>query len=235
MLKARFIKRYKRFFSDVEIDGNVFQAHVPNTGSLKSCLFPDSPCLLTPSTNPLRKLPYTLSAIQVPTGSWVGIEAVKANQLVRNAFEQNRIERWREFEIIKNEVKINEHSRLDFLLHNANLKRKHFVEVKSVTYASGDVANNNGVAQFPDAVTIRGQKHLLDLMELHQPEKGITCEIFYVIQRTDCKTFAPAVEIDPTYAQLLKAAREKGVWIYAHSISFDEVTFHSQLLKGSIS
>ena len=220
IVEGQFIKRYKRFFADVKINGDVCVAHVPNTGSLKSCLNEGALCRLTKSDDPKRKIKFTFEMIQTPT-SWVGVNTARPNSLV---FEQcwlkKELPHWRDFSFAQREAKINPESRLDMVLWNQSVDddnkfkfqwmkdkkfRGHFVEVKNVTYAIG------AKALFPDSVTERGQKHLRDLMKLMK--KGHTAEIIFVIQRMDCNIFSPADAIDPEYGKLLRRAKKEGLII----------------------
>lgn len=218
-----FLKRYKRFFADVKrsSESEILVAHVPNTGSLLGCLLTNSPCRFTLSDDPKRKLKLTLQMIRTPQ-SWVGINTNLPNALVWEAWEQGKIKHWQKFAGGQREVKINTQSRIDLVLwkkqeglgavqkvslKDFNQYKFHFVEIKNVTLAE------KGTAYFPDAVTTRGQKHLSELMELLKT--GHTAEMFYVVQRTDCKTFAPADHIDPTYGQLLRQAHKLGLKISA--------------------
>jgi sugar fermentation stimulation protein A len=208
---ASFIKRYKRFFADVHLDGEVVVAHVPNTGSLKTCLFEGADCVITKSDNPARKLKATLQFLKTPT-SWVGVNTSLPNFLVHEAWEAKLIEDWHAFPVAQKEYKISKETRLDMVLakSEADLKTKrnlHHIEVKNVTYAE------NGTAYFPDAETTRGQKHLRELMALLK--EGHTSEIVFVIQRHDCTHFAPADEIDPEYGRLLRQAQNEGVTVRA--------------------
>jgi sugar fermentation stimulation protein A len=227
-----FKKRYKRFFADIAYKNELITAHVPNTGSLKTCLNENADCLFTIlDKNSHRKLLYTLQAIKTPN-SWVGVNTSLANDLVWEAWKLKNMSHWRHFLYGKKEVKINEHTRIDMAFWkedlsidvskkiDPNLFKKHsfhFVEVKNVTMAE------DRVALFPDAETERGQKHLVELMKLMT--MGHTCEIFFVIQRTDCEIFSPASKIDKKYAELLVEANKKGVKIspYACSISENEI------------
>jgi sugar fermentation stimulation protein A len=226
LVKAKFIKRYKRFFADVEISSNgkkeIVVAHVANTGSMKTVLpdlkkNPDQVvnCLISPAANPERKLRWSLEAIESPVQGWVGVNTSRPNALVAEAFELKQFKHWAQFDEHKLEVKINEKTRLDLLLTNSKAKKQRYVEIKNVTMMV------DGIAQFPDAVTERGLKHIHELMDLM--EKGHESEIVFVVQRTDCRYFCPAEQIDPDYAKALRQAYKKGLVVTAAEFSFDEM------------
>lgn len=205
LIEGQFLKRYKRFFADIEIDGKKVVAHVPNTGSLKGVCDEPRPCRVSPSDNPERKLKFTLEQVKTNT-SWVGVNTHKANDLAWEAFQNKIVPHWKPFIDGAREVKISAETRLDFKFVN-RAGRAHFVEVKNVTLAE------KNTAQFPDAETTRGQKHLTELMNLLNEE--VTCEILFVVQRNDCTKFSPAEQIDPLYAELLRQAHKKGVMVTA--------------------
>lgn len=219
MLEGKFLKRYKRFFADFELNGKLEVAHVANTGSMKSCNLPGSACLVSPSSNPERKLKFTLEAIKAPTGSWVGVNTSRPNQMVKKAFEEKLFPHWKVFDHIQAEVKINSETRLDFLLSNEKTKR--YVEVKNVTLAES--INGQLWALFPDAVTERGQKHLKELM--HLMDQGFEAEIVFIVQRQDCQGFAPADKIDPEYGKLFRLACEKGLVVSAFQVDISPEGF----------
>ena len=209
-----FLKRYKRFFADIDWQGQTLIAHVPNTGSLKSVNNPGRPCLFSHSDNPERKLKQTLEMIQSPEGFWVGVNTATPNTVVREALESlvgsnstvsKNWQHWLGFDEVKAEYKISAETRLDFALSKKNSEKKHFIEVKNVTLADGKTA------MFPDAETTRGQKHLQELMKL--VDEGHTAEILFTIQRGDCEDFAPALGIDAEYGRLLQLAANRGVRI----------------------
>jgi sugar fermentation stimulation protein A len=217
LIEGIFLKRYNRFFADVKIGGETVVAHVPNTGSLKTANIPNSPCLVSPATNPERKLRYTLEMIKAPT-SWVGVNTGHPNKLVHELWQLKKLKHWRDYDRAQLEVKINKQTRLDLALWNSkdqlSLKKGklseivpplHFIEIKNVTLGE------DRKARFPDAVTERGQKHILEMMELM--EKGFSCEFVFVIQRSDCESFSPADDIDPEYGKLLRRAQKKGLQI----------------------
>lgn len=212
-----FQKRYKRFFTDIEFEGEIITAHCPNTGSMMGLKDPGQDCLFSTTDDPKRKLKHTLQMVKA-SKSWVGVNTALPNKLVAELFQHNPLKHWKKFDSLQGEVKINDKSRIDLVLWNSkdhpdvkkwnhkNLAAPlHLIEVKNVTLAE------DGVALFPDAVTTRGQKHLDELIEL--TKKGFSCEMVFVIQRTDCNIFKAAKEIDPDYAQKLKEAKKVGVKI----------------------
>lgn len=210
-----FLKRYKRFFADIEWKGQEITAHVPNTGSLKSVNIPGQPCLFSETDNPERKLKFTLQMIRSPEGAWVGVNTALPNAIVREKLEHVVAHKketgpyafWAQFDEIKPEYKISAETRLDFALKKKSSDKMHFIEVKNVTLAE------EAVAKFPDAVSERGQKHIRELMALM--EQGHTAELVFTIQRQDCGTFSPADDIDPTYGRLLREAYHKGLIVTA--------------------
>lgn len=217
--KAILLKRYKRFFADIEVDGRVEVAHVPNTGSMKGCIDSRSECLVTFNDDPKRKLKYTLEFVKTPT-SWVGVNTSHPNNLVMELWQKRKLSHWLPFDCAQKEVKISQETRLDMVLwssldsHETKKGRLvelkpplHFIEIKSVTLA------NTPKALFPDAQTTRGQKHIIELMGLMA--KGYSCEIVFVVQRQDCTTFSPADDIDPEYGRLLRQAAKQGLQITA--------------------
>ena len=214
--KGLFKRRYKRFFTDIEFEGETIVAHCPNTGSMLGLKDPDQPCLFSSNDDPKRKLKFTLQMVKAPK-SWVGVNTGLPNKLVAELFKNAPLKHWQKFDSLQPEVKISDKSRIDLVLWNskdhdiAKWNHKniapplHLIEVKNVTMAQ------DGVAMFPDAVTSRGLKHLEELIEL--TEKGFTCEMVYVVQRQDCTSFQVAKDIDPAYAEKLLEAKNAGVII----------------------
>jgi sugar fermentation stimulation protein A len=212
-----FQKRYKRFFTDIEYEGETITAHCPNTGSMMGLKEPGLPCRFSTTDDPKRKLKHTLQMVKTQ-GSWVGVNTGLPNKLAAELFANNPLAHWKKYDRLQSEVKINDHSRIDLVLwnskkhpdikkwnHNNLTPPLHLIEVKNVTLAE------DGVAFFPDAVTTRGQKHLDELIALTQ--KGFSCEMLFVVQRTDCQSFRAARDIDPDYAEKLKQAKKAGVKI----------------------
>lgn len=197
-----FLKRYKRFFADIEWNGRTIVAHVPNTGSMKSCGEAGADCLFSVSDDPKRKLKYTLEMIRAESGAWVGVNTATPNRVVRGALEARLLPHWSDVASVHPEYKITPETRFDFMLECADGARC-FVEVKNVSMAVG------GVARFPDAPTERGRKHLRELMRL--VGEGHAAELVFFVQRGDVTSFGAAGDIDPEYARLLDEARTAGV------------------------
>ncbi len=206
LISARLIRRYKRFLADVEMqDGRMITAHCPNSGSMKGCAPAGAPVLLSRSANPNRKYPFTWEMVWV-NGCWVGINTGLPNRIVAEAIAQGKIPELDGYRKIRREIKYGENSRVDILLENGT--EKCYVEVKNVTL------EEEGAALFPDSVTIRGQKHLRELMNM--VAAGHRAVIFFLVQRADCSVVAPADDIDPEYGRLLRETAAKGVETLAY-------------------
>ena len=204
LVHGTLIKRYKRFLVDIKLDdGSVVTAHCTNSGSMKSCLEIRAEVYLTPVDDPNRKTRFTWEMIKI-NGDWVGINTSNPNQLVYDAIVDEKIEGLKGYKKVQREVKFGD-SRFD--IYAENELEKCFIEVKNVTLKEGNYA------RFPDAVTIRGQKHLRTLMAVKA--SGMRAVMFYVVQRNDVRLFAPSEEIDPDYAKTLKIAVDAGVEVFA--------------------
>ena len=204
-------------------------AHVPNTGSLKTCSEPNSRCLLTRHNDPKRKLQYTLEVIYGPT-SWVGVNTQTPNRLVAQALRQRFLPHWQPFAQVEAEVRINPETRIDFCLHDGatatTAERRHFIEVKNVSMSV------NGTALFPDANTSRGRKHIRELVELINGSPQTSAELLFVVQRSDCEQFATADDIDAEYGLLLREAYQNGLQVTCLTCSLgpDGVTLSDRQL-----
>lgn len=210
-LSGTLVKRYKRFFADVElVNGSIVTAHCPNTGPMTGICDPSSPVLISHSDDPKRKLKYTWEAVQMrdATRTWVGANTNLPNKVIKGMLERQMITAIDGYDTVTSEVKygVEGKSRIDFLLTGGD--RKIYVEVKNTTWAQGDLA------LFPDTVTTRGQKHLRELTTIAQ-EQGDQCRcvMLYFINRGDCTRFAAGDDRDPEYGQLLRAAIAAGVEI----------------------
>ena len=210
LISGEFIKRYKRFFVDVKIANKIVTAHCPNTGSMMGLLKKGSRVWLSKSNNPKRKLKYTIEIIE-DQKSKVGINTHLTNSIVFDGLNNSVIKDFRNLDLIKQEVKFNENTRFDFLV--TEKKKKSFIEVKNVT-----LSRQKGIAEFPDAVTTRGLKHIKELMKAKKI--GYEIYLFFVIQREDCNVFQLAKDIDPEYCTFLKKAVKKNLNIICYDCKF---------------
>lgn len=206
VVEGRFLRRYKRFFADIDVGGQTVVAHVPNTGSLRGCLEPGAPACLTRAANPERKLAYTLELLRVGA-TWVGVNPARANRLAQEAIAAGVIAELQGYGPPRREVPYGKASRIDLLLERPG-RPPCYVEVKSVTL--GRMA----LAQFPDAVSTRAAKHMEELTR--QVAAGTRACVLFAVQREDCERFAPADDIDPAYSEALRAAARAGVEVLAY-------------------
>jgi sugar fermentation stimulation protein A len=222
LIPGILLSRYKRFLADVKLeDSQIVTAHCPNSGSMKSCNTPGSRVYLSYHDKPLRRLKYTWELVEA-NQTWVGINTGHPNKLVAEAIKENLISELQGYSRIQPEVKFGKHSRIDLLLEGPD--GICYVEVKNVTLVE------NGRARFPDAVTLRGQKHLNDLMKA--VKLGHRAVIFFVVQREDASSFSPADDIDPDYGKLLRRAVNRGgveALIYQTRISPREIMIQNSL------
>lgn len=204
--EAILIRRYKRFLADVRLpDGQELTIHCPNSGSMRSCSEPGSPVMYSTSDNPKRKYPNTLEMIRVHD-TWVGVNTSLTNGIVAEALEGGVIGEFTEFDSLKREVKTSEGNRLDIMLSSGD--EQIYIEVKNCSLVE------DNCALFPDAVTVRGTKHLNELARL--VNLGHTGVIFYLVQHRGAKRFKPAAAIDPLYAKTLAAVHRQGVIILVY-------------------
>jgi len=201
------LKRFKRFFADVELaTGEVVTAHCPNTGPMTGISTPGSPVQLSYSDSPTRKLPYTWEMIQVcdndPT--WVGVNTALPNRIIKLALEKFLFPELGSYSQVRFEVPYgkDKKSRVDFLLTGSDADRPIYLEIKSTTWAQGQLV------LFPDTETTRGQKHLRELTALLPQARAV---MLYFINRGDCPFFAPGDTADPVYGKLLRAAIALGL------------------------
>lgn len=208
LLSGTLVKRYKRFFADVELDdGSLVIAHCPNTGAMTGCANPGSRVYLSEHNNPKRKLKYTWEIVINSDGDWIGVNTGRANKLVEEAICAKNIASFAEYDKVRREVKYGqENSRIDLLLQGEGLIDC-YVEVKSVTL------KQDGMGFFPDAVTERGQKHLRELASIAQ--EGRRAVLFFCVQHTGISEVHIAEHVDTKYAQLCREAVEQGVEVMA--------------------
>ncbi len=210
LISGVFIKRYKRFFVDVQIKNKVITAHCPNTGSMKGLLKEGNKVWLSKSNNPDRKLKYTLQIIE-DNKSKVGVNTHLTNKIVLDALKNNLIKEFDKNITIKPEIKFGDNTRFDFLITKESYKA--FLEVKNVT-----LARRPKTAEFPDAITSRGAKHIAELIKASK--KGYEIYIAFIVQREDCNQFTIASDIDPEYSKLLSKAVKKKLNIICYDCKF---------------
>jgi len=206
-LTGKFIKRYKRFFVDVQLDSKkIVTAHCPNTGSMMGLLEKDNLVYLTEADDPNRKLKFTLEAIQ-SNGAMVGVNTHRANRIVEEAISNGKISELGKIVSFKREVKYGQNSRIDFLVQTK--KEEIYVEVKNVT-----LSRDKSIAEFPDAVTSRGTKHLNMLIK--SIKKGYNPYVLFLTQIQNINNFRIAKDIDHIYFENYKKAKKAGVKFLAY-------------------
>ncbi len=209
LVPGRLVRRYKRFLADVELaDGEVVVAHCANPGAMLGLTEPGAEVWLSPARNPARKLRYTWELIRAD-GALVGINTAHPNAIVAEAISAGRVPELADFMTLRREVKYGKNSRIDILLEREDGGPVH-VEVKNV-----HLCREPGLAEFPDSVTTRGAKHLVELGDVFAA--GGRAVMFYLVQREDCKRFGLAGDIDPGYAVAFAEARARGVEALCYS------------------
>ena len=199
-------RRYKRFLADVELPGGeVITAHCPNTGAMTGCDQPGSRVWLSRSESKTRKYPYTWELVETATGL-ACIRSVLANRVVGEALEAGQIAGFEAYPQLRAEVKYGAGSRADFLLEGET--GRVYVEVKSVTLYRG-----GGVGAFPDAVSLRGQKHLRELRAIK--DQDTRAVLLFCVFHSGIKSVCVAGDIDAAYRLALLEAMESGVEIMA--------------------
>ena len=206
LVKGKLIKRYKRFFTDIKLGKEIVTAHCPNTGSMKGLLDEGNEVYLLPNNDPKRKLKFGLEIIK-SRKNLVGVNTHMANKIVNHAIENNLIKELKNNDKIKPEVFFNKETRFDFLLEKKN--QKSFVEVKNVT-----LFRDKETAEFPDAITSRGSKHLLTLIDAIN--KGYKGYLIFLVQIQNMKYFKIAKDIDEEYYKNYLIAKKAGVNFLAY-------------------
>ena len=221
LLQGTLLKRYKRFFADIKYKNKVITAHCPNSGSMMGLLNKGNKVWFSKSDNSERKLKYTLEIIEVKNEK-VGINTLLTNKIVHEALDNKKINKLIKFKNIKREVKFSDKTRFDFLL--SNNKEKCFLEVKNVT-----LLRKKKIAEFPDAITSRGTKHLNELRKAKK--KGYQSYILYLVQRENCDSFKVAADIDKNYKIAFTEAINAGVKIlcYDCKLSNEEIKLNKEI------
>jgi len=221
LIKGKLIKRYKRFFIDVKINKETVTAHCPNTGSMKGLLDEGNDVYLLKHDDPKRKLKFGLEIIKAQK-NLVGVNTHMANKIVSHGLKNNLINELKDNDTIKSEVFFNKETRFDFLIEKN--KQKIFVEVKNVT-----LFRDKKTAEFPDAITTRGSKHLLTLIDAIK--KGYKAYLIFLVQIQNMENFKIASDIDSEYYKNYLTAKKAGVNFLAYrcKISSKEIFIEKKL------
>ena len=211
LIKGKLIKRYKRFFADINIKNEIITAHCPNTGSMMGLLDQNNEVWISKNNDPKRKLKYTLEIIKAKD-NLVGVNTHLANKIVYEGLSNNLINEFMNSDSIKPEVYYNKNTRFDFLVNKNN--QNHFIEVKNVT-----LFRTNNVAEFPDAVTSRGSKHIKTLVDAIK--KGYKSYVLFLVQIQNIENFQIAKDIDKIYYENYLLAKKDGVKFLAYRCNID--------------
>lgn len=211
--KAQLIKRYKRFLADITLEDNSeCTIHVANTGAMSGCAVPNDIVWYSTSDNLKRKYPFSWELTQTQENHFICVNTIRANQLTEQALLKGTIIELQDFDRLNREVKYgDENSKIDFHLTD-NSGRETFIEVKSVTLLEA----NQGY--FPDAVTLRGQKHLRELIVV--AAQGHRAVLLFAVLHSGINEVKPAEHIDLKYSSLLREASQQGVEIIAYKAKF---------------
>ena len=202
LVKGKLIKRYKRFFVDIKLNNSLITAHCPNTGSMMGLLDEGNEVWVTKNDNPNRKLKFTLEMIKIKK-KLVGVNTHRANRIVEHGLKNRLINEFKEINKIQNEYKFSKDTRFDFLCDN------NIIEVKNVT-----LLRNLKFAEFPDAVTTRGTKHLKNLV--NSIKKGYKPYVLFLTQIQGINNFKIAKDIDNEYYKNYLFAKKAGVKFIAY-------------------
>ena len=210
LIAGVLIKRYKRFFVDIKVKNKLITAHCPNTGSMMGLLKKGNKVWFTENNDIKRKLKYTLQIIEV-NGKKVGINTHITNKIFYEALKSGKILNLKKSDKLFREKNFNSKTRFDFFIENGG--RGCFIEVKNVT-----LSRLKNLAEFPDAITERGLKHISELIEAKK--RGYEIYLAFVIQREDCKKFKIAGDIDPKYKKLLTIALKNKLKVICYDCKF---------------
>ena len=202
LIKGKLLKRYKRFFADIKVNNKIITAHCPNTGSMQGLLDKSNEVLVTEHNDPKRKLKFTLEIIKAKK-RYVGVNTHRANKIVNHGLENKLISEFKTIKNIKPEFKFSDDTRFDFLCDN------YLIEVKNVT-----LFRENDIAEFPDAITSRGTKHLNMLIK--SIKKGYNPYVLFLTQIQNINNFRIAKDIDHIYFENYKKAKKAGVKFLAY-------------------
>ncbi|NLM39827.1 MAG: DNA/RNA nuclease SfsA [Firmicutes bacterium] len=209
--KARFVRRPNRFLLNCVLEGeeDEVEVHLADPGRLKELLLPGNLVWLRRNDNPRRRTQWSAVLTRDPeTEQLVSLQSTLANTLIEKALRTGDLEELQPWQFVRSEYQYGS-SRWDFLLRDPSGKQL-LLEVKSVTLVK------DKRALFPDAVTARGRRHVLELAELQQASEFETA-VMFVVQRSDAQAFGPDWDVDPAFSEALVQASEAGVRVFARS------------------
>ncbi len=212
LIPGVLIKRYKRFFVDIKLKDKIITAHCPNPGSMFKLLDEGNTVWITKSNNEKRKLQYTLQIIEVDKIKFC-VNTHITNKIIKESLEKKLIKDLFKYNIVRPEKKFGVNTRFDFLLAHTKNNKKAFLEIKSVS-----LSRKKNHAEFPDAITSRGKKHLENLMLANK--QGYESYLLFLIQIEKCKSFSIASDIDPEYFEVFKNAVKKNVKVLCYDCKF---------------
>ncbi len=217
LIKGKLIRRYKRFFTDIEVNNKIVTAHCPNTGSMQGLLNKGNIVWITKHNDPKRKLKFTLEMIKV-NNRIIGVNTHRANRIAEHALNNKLIKEFKLIKNIKAEFKYSDDTRFDFLCD------KKILEVKNVT-----LLRDGRTAEFPDAVTSRGSKHLK--MLINSIKKGYIPYVLFLTQIQNISEFKIAKDIDANYYNDYIEAKKSGVNFIAYrcNLSSKEIKIEKQI------
>jgi len=221
LIPATFVERPNRFITIIKIKNKLFKSHLPDPGRLKELLYPGVRLLVRPVPfGSKRKTQYSTVMVK-HNNQLISLVSTFPNQFVKRALEKKELPMLECLPLVRPEIKIRNH-RIDFLLKNKK-GENFYLEVKSVTFVE------NGIAQFPDAITKRGMKHALLLKQL--AVAGYGAGILFVCQRPDAHMFQPMIDRDPVFAKALFDAYNQGVkiWCITLNVKKTEITFKKEI------
>ncbi len=209
LLEGRLVRRYKRFLADVAFpDGRVEVVHCPNPGAMLGLDAAGARAFVSVSDSRTRKLPMTLEILEAD-GTFVGINTNRPNGLFSAAILAGTVPELAGYDRLRREVPYGRASRVDIVLESPD-RPPAYVEIKNV-----HLMRRPGLAEFPDCVTARGARHLVELAEV--VASGGRAVMAFVVQRGDCDRVAIAADLDPAYARGFAAARKAGVEVIAYA------------------
>lgn len=203
---GKLVKRYRRFLVDVQLDdGSTVTAHCPNSGTMVGCCEPGRPVLLSQSKDPHRRNAYTWEMINM-YGTWVGVNVSVPRKVVAESLRSNLVPPFTSFSDLALDAEYGRGKTIDILMQGQ--EHNLFMNVYHVAWAE------NRVAKFPETPNARARKGLTDLTEV--AEQGHRAVAFFFVQRGDCDVFAPAVDVDPEFAKIMRKAQHQGVELMAY-------------------